>query len=77
MLLRLGYADFGRYQDRPLAFLDSFMTEGRRKKFLHTNIMPTAIDGSVTELIAQTAMGVDTDPVNIIFGGLKSCAWPT
>jgi len=72
-VVELGYADFGRYQDRPLAFLDSFLTVGRRKKFLATNIMPTAIDKSVTELIAQTAMGVDSDPVNIIFGGLK-CA---
>jgi len=67
----LGYDDFGRYSDRPLAFLNSFMTEGRRKKFLQTNIMPTAIDRSVTEIIAQTAMGVDNDPVNIIFHGLK------
>ncbi|MDQ7094932.1 anaerobic carbon-monoxide dehydrogenase catalytic subunit [Desulfosporosinus sp. PR] len=71
-VVELGYADFGRYQDRPLAFLDSFLTEGRRKKFLHTNVMPKAIDGTVTELIAQTAMGVDNDPVNIIFGGLKA-----
>lgn len=72
-VVEVGYADFGRYQDRPLAFLDAFITEGRRKKFQHTNIMPTAIDRSVTEIIAQTAMGVDSDPVNIIFGGLK-CA---
>jgi carbon-monoxide dehydrogenase catalytic subunit len=71
-VVELGYADFGRYQDRPLAFLDSFITEGRRKKFQHTNIMPKAIDSSVTEILAQTAMGVDTDPVNIIFGGLKN-----
>jgi len=71
-VVEVAYADFGRHQDRPLAFLDAFMTEGRRKKFLHTNIMPRNIDGSITELLAQTAMGVDTDPVNIIFGGLKS-----
>ena len=71
-VVELGYEDFGRHQDRPLAFLDSFLTEGRRKKFKLTNIMPRAIDGTVTELIAQTAMGVDSDPVNIIFGGLKT-----
>ena len=70
--VEIGYSDFGRYQDRPLAFLDAFLTEGRRRKFQHTNIMPRAIDGTVTELIAQTAMGVDSDPVNIIFGGLKA-----
>ncbi|WP_425801638.1 anaerobic carbon-monoxide dehydrogenase catalytic subunit [Desulfitobacterium sp. Sab5] len=67
----IAYSDFGRYQDRPLAFLDSFLTEQRRKKFQHTNITPRSIDGTVTELIAQTAMGVDSDPVNLIFGGLK------
>ena len=72
-VVEVAHADFGRYQDRPLAFLDAFMTEGRRKKFRDTNIMPRNIDGAITELIAQTAMGVDSDPVNIIFGGLKSC----
>jgi len=71
-VVEIAYADFGRYQDRPLAFLDCLITTGRRKKFKGTNIMPRAIDGSVTELIAQTAMGVDADPVNIIFGGLKT-----
>ncbi len=71
-VVEIGYSDFGRYQDRPLAFLDAFLTEGRRRKFHHTNIMPRAIDGTVTELLAQTAMGVDSDPVNIIFGGLKA-----
>jgi anaerobic carbon-monoxide dehydrogenase catalytic subunit len=67
----LAYEDFGRYKDKPLAFLDVFLTEQRRKKFKHTNIMPRSIDGTVTELMAQTAMGVDSDPVNLIFGGLK------
>lgn len=70
-VVEIGYQDFGRYQDRPLAFLDSILIEQRRKKFQHTNIMPRSIDGTVTELIAQTAMGVDADPINLIFGGLK------
>ncbi len=70
-VVKIGYEDFGRYQDRPLAFLDSILTEQRRKKFKHTNIMPRSIDGTVTELMAQTAMGVDADPINLIFGGLK------
>lgn len=67
----LAYEDFGRYKDRPAAFLDSFLIEQRRNKFKNTNIMPRSIDGTVTELLAQTAQGVDADPVNIIFGGLK------
>lgn len=68
----LAYEDFGQYKDKPVAFLNSFLTEQRRNKFKHTNIMPRSIDGTVTELIAQTAQGVDADPVNIIFGGLKA-----
>lgn len=71
-VVELGFADFGRYRDQPLAFLDAFLSEGRRRKFQQTNIMPTAIDRAVTELMAQTAMGVDSDPVNIIFEGLKA-----
>ncbi|HVJ48593.1 anaerobic carbon-monoxide dehydrogenase catalytic subunit [Desulfitobacterium sp.] len=67
----IAYEDFGRYQDRPLAFLDSQLSEQRRQKFQHTNVMPRSIDGTVTELTAQTAMGVDSDPVNLIFGGIK------
>ncbi len=70
-VVEIGYADFGRYQERPLAFLDSFLTKERSSKFQHTNIMPKAIDGTVTEMLAQTAMGVDADPVNLIFAGLK------
>ncbi|AHF06897.1 anaerobic carbon-monoxide dehydrogenase catalytic subunit [Desulfitobacterium metallireducens] len=67
----IAYEDFGRYQDRPLAFLESLLIEQRRNKFKHTNVMPRSIDGTVTELMAQTAMGVDNDPVNLIFGGIK------
>src|SRR5690554_468282 len=67
----LAYADFGRFKDEPPAFLDSFLIDQRRNKFNSTSIMPRNIDGTVTELMAQTAQGVDADPVNIIFGGLK------
>jgi len=67
----IAYEDFGRHQDKPAAFLDSFLIEPRRTKFKSTNIMPRSIDGTITELLAQTAQGVDADPVNIIFGGLK------
>lgn len=70
-VIEIAYSDFGRYQERPLAFLDSLLIKQRRQKFQHTNVMPRSIDGTVTELMAQTAMGVDNDPVNLIFGGIK------
>lgn len=64
--------DYGRYGDETCTFLSTTITEGRKEKFKATNIAPVAIDRAVVQLLAQTAMGVDADPVNIIFGGLKS-----
>lgn len=65
-------ADFGRYTDEPCKFLWSTITEGRKAKFTHCNIAPSSIDRQVVEIIHQTAMGMDSDPVNIIFGALKT-----
>jgi anaerobic carbon-monoxide dehydrogenase catalytic subunit len=64
--------DYGRYQDDICTFLTTTITEGRKQKFIATNVAPTAIDRSVVQLLAQTTMGMDADPVNIIFGGLKA-----
>ncbi|MGF7186710.1 carbon-monoxide dehydrogenase catalytic subunit [Desulfitispora alkaliphila] len=64
--------DFGRQDDKPITWINSFLTEGRKKKFIATDIMPSSIDGTVTSLLGQTHIGVDADPVNIIFGGLKT-----
>jgi carbon-monoxide dehydrogenase catalytic subunit len=64
--------DFGRYTDDPCTFLWSYITEGRKAKFTHCNIAPSSIDRAVVENLHQTAMGMDADPVNIIFGALKT-----
>lgn len=64
--------DFGRQTDEPCRWLFSYITEGRRKKFLDCNIAPTSIDRAVVAMLHQTHIGVDADPVNIIFGGLKT-----
>ncbi len=64
--------DYGRHTDEPCTFLWSTITEGRRKKFTHCDIAPTAIDKTIAQLLSQTVMGMDADPVNIIFGGLKT-----
>lgn len=64
--------DFGRQTDEPCTFLWSYITDGRKAKFTHCNIVPTSIDRAVVENLHQTAMGMDADPVNIIFGALKT-----
>ncbi len=64
--------DYGRYGDDTCTFLNTTITKGRESKFRATNVAPTAIDRSVVQLLAETTMGMDADPVNIIFGGLKA-----
>ena len=64
--------DFGKYNDIPCTWLDSTIDNERKLKFKHTTIAPTAIDRAVAQLLHQTHMGTDADPVNIIFGGLKA-----
>lgn len=63
--------DFGRLDNSPCTWVETTVTEGRKKKFKDTSIMPSSINGSIAELLHQTNIGVDSDPVNIIFGGLK------
>lgn len=64
--------DFGKYNSEPCTWLSTTIDEERKEKFKHTTIAPTAIDRSVAQLLHQTHMGTDADPVNIIFGGLKA-----
>ncbi|MEW6309051.1 MAG: anaerobic carbon-monoxide dehydrogenase catalytic subunit [Bacillota bacterium] len=64
--------DFGRHDDTPLTWLMTTITEGRKAKFHNCDILPTAIDRAVVENMHRTAMGMDNDPVDIIFGGLKT-----
>jgi len=64
--------DFGKYDSEPVVWLDSYLDNERKAKFKHTNIMPTAIDRAIVQLLHETHVGTDADPVNIIFGGLRA-----
>ena len=64
--------DFGKYDHEPCTWLDTNIDDERRQKFKHTCIAPTAIDRAIAQLMHQTHMGTDADPVNIIFGGLQA-----
>ncbi|PKM81771.1 MAG: carbon monoxide dehydrogenase, partial [Firmicutes bacterium HGW-Firmicutes-13] len=70
---RLALEDFGTYKGVPPVWLTTTITEGRKNKFRDCDIFPANVNGSVVEILHQTHIGVDSDPVNIIFGALK-CA---
>lgn len=64
--------DFGKQDESPCTFLWSVICNGRKSKFTETDVVPTAIDRAVVEVMHRTHIGVDADPVNLIFGGLKA-----
>ena len=64
--------DFGKFDSEFCTWLETNIDEERKQKFTDTNVFPTAIDRSIAQLLHQTHMGVDADPVNIIFGGIKT-----
>lgn len=64
--------DFSRQGDAPCTWIATTVTEGRKRKFRDTTIMPSSINGAIAELLHQTHVGNDSDPVNTIFGGLKA-----
>jgi carbon-monoxide dehydrogenase catalytic subunit len=64
--------DFGKYDNKSCTWLETTIDEERKLKFKHTTIAPTAIDRAVVQLLHETHVGTDADPVNIIFGGLRA-----
>ncbi|NPV54282.1 MAG: anaerobic carbon-monoxide dehydrogenase catalytic subunit [Firmicutes bacterium] len=65
--------DFSRLEEQPCTWVRSTVTGGRVRKFEECAIMPSNINGAIAEVMHRTLMGVDADPINLIFGGLK-CA---
>lgn len=70
---RAAMEDYSRYDDQPLSFLRSTVTKGRMQTWDFNAVVPSNIETAITNVIHRTAMGVDADPVPILFGGVK-CA---
>ncbi len=68
----LALEDFGSHTEEPCNWLDTNIDDERKSKFKKTRITTPAIDRSVVQLLHQTHMGTDADPVSIIFGGLQA-----
>lgn len=65
------FEDYGRHTSDKCRFLEANLCEKRIKKYEETDVFPRAIDREVVEVMHRTHVGVDADPVNIIFGGIK------
>lgn len=71
-LAHVALADFSE-KETPAAWAATTVTQGRVETFLKYGVVPTGIDSAISEVMHRTHYGVDTDPVNLLLGGVK-CA---
>jgi len=71
-LAELAFEDFRRLDGEGYsAWLSAFATKGRVEKFMDCNVMPTGIYNSISNLVNQAHLGMDDDPVNLIFSAIR------
>jgi len=65
--------DFSRLEKgKYCTWLEKTVIPARMEKNLDCNIAPNSIHKTITESMAQTHMGMDADPVNLVFQSLKT-----
>jgi len=68
---RAALDDYSRYTSEPLQFLKSTVTRGRMNTWDFNAVVPSNIETTITNVMHRTAMGVDADPIPLLFGGVK------
>jgi carbon-monoxide dehydrogenase catalytic subunit len=72
-VVTLAMEEFSRLdKDKYSVWLEKTVVPERVEKTMDCNIMPNSIHKTVTESMAQTHMGMDADPVNLVFQSLKT-----
>ncbi len=69
---RQAVEDFTKLSEDPCKWLETTVVPDRLEKIDKCNISPRSVHTSISETMGQTHMGVDADPVNLIFQGLKT-----
>ena len=64
--------DFRRLKgEGEAAWLVTALTAGRQEKFRTHNVVPYGIHATISELVNQAHIGMDNDPVNLIFSAIR------
>jgi len=71
-VVALALQDFIKVSTDHCKWLETTVVEGRLQKFEECAISPRSIHTTIAETMAQTHMGMDADPVNLVFQGLKT-----
>lgn len=70
-LVDIAIADFSRLDGKDIHWLPKVIVSERTEKFQDCNILPSSIHRTIAEAMAQTHVGMDADPVNLVFKGLE------
>ena len=71
-VLHVAMSDFTKLSTDPCKWLETTVVPERMEVFDKCNIQPRSIHTTIAETMGITHMGVDADPVNLIFQGLKT-----
>jgi carbon-monoxide dehydrogenase catalytic subunit len=70
-VVAIALEDFSRVSDEESKWLHKVLVPERIEKLQDCNIMPSSIHRTISEGMAQTHMGMDADPVNLVFKALE------
>lgn len=71
-VLEQAVSDFSKITSETCKWLETTVVPERLEVFKSCNINPRSVHTTIAETMGQTHMGVDADPVNLIFQGLKT-----
>ncbi len=67
-----GLAEYSRLSGGHLQWVEKVVTPGRFRKFQETDILPTSIFDTIATAMSQTHLGMDADPVSLVFKTLEA-----
>ncbi|MCL6639406.1 MAG: anaerobic carbon-monoxide dehydrogenase catalytic subunit [Firmicutes bacterium] len=71
-LSELALEDYRRLKGEGFStWVRTTVTPDRNEKFMSHDIMPSGVYNAISELVTQAHVGMDNDPVNIIFAALR------
>ncbi|NMB41065.1 MAG: anaerobic carbon-monoxide dehydrogenase catalytic subunit [Firmicutes bacterium] len=70
-LVEIAIEDFNRLDGKDMYWLPKVIVPERTKKFQDCNILPSSIHRTIADAMAQTHVGMDADPVNLVFKSLE------
>ncbi|UCE45068.1 MAG: anaerobic carbon-monoxide dehydrogenase catalytic subunit [Methanobacteriota archaeon] len=63
--------DYSRYSHEPLSFLKASVTKKRMHLWDTHGVLPWNIESVISDVMHRTSMGVDADPIPLLFAGVR------